>query len=82
MLHRPEPTPEIAELTILSITAIEVTHLTMFTILLLLRIERYMWRNHVATLAYANNSVRNLDLNKIRFSYLYYILQYNFLIAF
>ena len=54
----------------------------MFTILLLLRIERYMWRNHVATLAYANNSVRNLDLNKIRFSYLYYILQYNFLIAF
>jgi len=32
-------------------------------------------RNHVATWAQANDSGRNLDLNKIRFSHLHYILQ-------
>ena len=37
-----------------------------------------MWRNHVATWALANNSGRNLDLHKIRFSHLHYILQYTF----
>jgi len=37
-----------------------------------------MWRNHVATWAQANNSGKNLDLNKIRFSRLHYIFQYKF----
>jgi len=31
-----------------------------------------MWRNQVATWAYANNSGWNLDLNKIRFLYFHY----------
>jgi len=75
MLHRPEPTKERVEPTILSTIAIEITHLTTFAFLLLLRILRYMWRNHVANWAQANNSDRNLDLNKIRFSHLHYILQ-------
>jgi len=75
MLRHPEPTKERLEPTILSTIAIEITHLTRFALLLLLRILRYMWRNHVATWAQANNSGRNLDLNKIRFSHLHYILQ-------
>jgi len=75
MLRRLEPTKERVEPTILSTIAIEITHLTRFALLLLLRIIRYMWRNHVATWAQANNSGRNLDLNKIRFSHLHYILQ-------
>jgi len=75
VLRRPEPTKERVEPTILSTIAIEITHLTRFALLLLLRILRYMWRNHVATWAQANNSGRNLDLNKIRFSHLHYILQ-------
>jgi len=37
-----------------------------------------MWRNHVATWAQANNTGRKLDFNKIRFSYLHYILHYSF----
>ena len=82
MLRRPEPTKENVELTIFSIIATDITHLTRFTLLLLLRILHYMWRNHVATCAQANNSDRNLDLNKIWFSYLHYILQYNFCIGF
>jgi len=41
-----------------------------------------MWRNHVATWAQANNSGRNLDLNKIQFSYLHCILQYSFWFGF
>jgi len=49
MLGRPEPTKERVEPTILSIIAIEITLLTRFTLLLLPRIQRYMWRNHVAT---------------------------------
>ena len=49
MLRRPEPTKETVEPMILSIIAITITHLTRFTLLLLLRIQRYMWRNHVAT---------------------------------
>ena len=49
MLRRHELTKERVELTILSIIAIEITHLTRFYFLLLLRILRYMWRNHVAT---------------------------------
>jgi len=50
-LHRPEPTKERLEPTILSIRAIEITHLTSFTLLFQLRIQRYVWRNHVATWA-------------------------------
>jgi len=51
MLRRPEPTKETVEPMFLSIIAIAITHLTRFTLLLLLRIQRYMWRNHVATWA-------------------------------
>jgi len=51
MLRCPEPTEERVESTILRIIAIEFTHLTRFALLLLLRILRYMWRNHVATWA-------------------------------
>jgi len=78
MLRRPEPTKERIEPTILSTLAIEITHLTRFALLLLLRILRFMWRNHVPTWAQANKSGRNLDLNKIRFSHLHYILEYSF----
>jgi len=78
MLRHPEPTKEKVEPTILSTTAIEITHLTGFALLLLQRILRCMWLNHVATWVQANNSGRNLDLNKIRFSHLHYILQYSF----
>jgi len=78
MLRGPKPTKERVEPTILSIIAVEITHLTRFTLLLLLRIQRYMWRNHVATWAQANNSDRILDLNKIWFLYLYYIFLYTF----
>jgi len=46
---RPEPIKERVELTILSIIAVEIRHLTRFALLLLLQIQRYMWRNHVAT---------------------------------
>jgi len=49
MLRRPEPTKERVEPTILSIIAIEITHLTRFALLLQLQIQRYLWRNHVAT---------------------------------
>jgi len=75
MLRHPEPTKQKVEPTILSTTAIEITHLTRFALLLLQRILRCMWLNHVATWVQANNSGRNLDLNKIRFSHLHYILQ-------
>jgi len=51
MLCRPGPTKETVDSMILSIIAISTTHLTRFTLLLLLRIQRYMWRNHVATWA-------------------------------
>ena len=68
MLRCPEPTKERVEPKIHSTIAIEITHLTRFALLLLLRILRYMWRNHVTTWAQANNSGRNWDLNKIRFS--------------
>jgi len=70
MLRHPEPTKERVESTNHSTIAIEITHLKRFALLLLLRIQRYMWRNHVATWAQANISGRNLDLNKIRFSHL------------
>jgi len=49
MLRRPEATKETVEPMILNIIAIEIAHLTRFSLLLLLRIQRYMWRNHVAT---------------------------------
>jgi len=75
MLSLPEPTKERVDPTNLSTIAIEITHLTSFALLLLLRILRYMWRNHVPTWAQANENGRNLDLNKIRFSHLHYILQ-------
>jgi len=48
-LRRPEPTKERGEPTIPSTIAVEITHLTRFALLLLPRIQRYMWRNHVAT---------------------------------
>jgi len=62
MLRRPEPNKERVEPTNLSTIAIDITHLTRFDLLLLL----------------PNNSGRNLDLNKIRFLHLHYILQYSF----
>jgi len=49
MLCRPEPTKETVEPMILSVIAIASTHFTRFTLLMLLRIQCYMWRNHVAT---------------------------------
>ena len=49
MLCRPEPTKESVEPKILSKTAIEITHLTRFALLLLLQIQRYMWLYHLAT---------------------------------
>jgi len=82
MLRRPEPTKETIEPMILSIIAIAIPHSTRFNVLLLLRIQRYMWRNHVTTWALANNSGRKLDLKKILFPYLHYILQYSFWIEF
>jgi len=51
MLRRPELTKETVEPTILSIIATEIKHLTRFTLLLLLRIQRYMWLYHVGTWA-------------------------------
>jgi len=48
MLCHPEPTKETVKPMILSIIAIAITHLTRFTLLLLLQIQRYMWRNDVA----------------------------------
>ena len=56
MLRRPEPTKERVETAIFSIIAIEIRHLTRFALLLLLRILRYMWRNHVATWVQASVS--------------------------
>jgi len=82
MLRRLESTKERGEPTILSITAVEITHLTRFTLLLLLRINRCMCRNQVPKWAYANTSGRNLNLSKIRFSCLHYILQYDIWIGF
>jgi len=82
MLHRPESTKERAKPTTLSIIVIEITHFTRFTLLLLLRIQRCMWCNNVTTWAHTDNGGRNLDLNRVRFSYLHYILQYNFWIGF
>jgi len=77
MLRRPEPTKERVEPTILSTIAIEITHLTRFALLMLLRIVLYMWRNHLSTWAQANNSGRNLYLNKIWFSHLHYTVSCN-----
>jgi len=51
MLRCPELTKDIVEPTTLSIIAIAITHSDRFTLLLLLRIHRYMWRNHVTTWA-------------------------------
>jgi len=65
-MHHPGPTKERVELTTLGITAIEIPHSTTLTLLLLLRIQRKMWRNHDAIWAYLKiASDRNLDLNKI-----------------
>jgi len=61
MLCRPEPTKERVEPTVLSIIAIEITHLTRFALLFLLRILRYMWLYPFATWGQANNSGRKLD---------------------
>jgi len=46
-----EPIKERVERMTLGIIANEIIHLTRFTLLLLLRIQRYMRRNHVATWA-------------------------------
>ena len=78
LLRHPEPTKERVKLTIFSLIAMEIRHLTRLALLLLLQILRYMWRNHVATWAQANNSGKNLNLNKMRFSRLHYIFQYKF----
>jgi len=51
LLRHPEPTKETVEPMTLSIIAIAITHLTRFTLRLLLRIQRHMWRNHVSTWA-------------------------------
>jgi len=51
MLRRPEPTKQKVEPIILSIIAIAITHWTTFTLLLLLRIQRYMLRDHIVTWA-------------------------------
>jgi len=51
IMRRSEPTKEKVELTTLGTTKIEIPHLTRFTLILLLRIQRYMWRNHVTTWA-------------------------------
>jgi len=82
MLRRPEPTKERVESTILSVIAIEIKPLTRFALQLLLRILRYMWRNHVATWTKVNNWGRNLDFNKIWFSHLHYFLQFSFWFGF
>ena len=82
MLRSPEPIKERVEPRILSIRAIEINHLTWFTFLLLLRIQRYMWWYHVVTWAYANDSDRNLELNNVWVSCLHYILEYNYRIGF
>jgi len=82
MLRRPEPTKERFERTNLGITAIQIIHSTRFTFLLLLRIQCCVWRNYVVTCDKNFNSDRNLDLTKIWFSDLHYILQYNFWIGF
>ena len=60
VLRCPEPTMERAEPTILSIIAIRIIHLIRFTLLFLLRRQRFMWRDQFATWAYANNDGRNL----------------------
>jgi len=49
MLHCPEPTKERTELATIGITVIEIPYLTRFTLPLLIRIQRKMWRNHHAT---------------------------------
>jgi len=49
MLPRLDQSKESVEPPILSIIAIEITHLTRFTLLLLLRIQRYVWCSHVIT---------------------------------
>jgi len=51
MLRRPKQTKERVEPTIFSKIAIEIKHLIRFDLPLLLRILRYMCRNHVATWA-------------------------------
>jgi len=51
VLRHPEPTKETVEPLIHSIIAIAIAHLTRFTLLLLLPIQRYMWRNHLVTWA-------------------------------
>jgi len=51
MLLHPKPTKERVGTTTLGTTAIEITHSTRFTLLLLLvlRTQRYTWRNNAAT---------------------------------
>ena len=49
IMRHPEQTKETVERATLDITAVEIPHSIRFTLLLLLRIQRYMWRNHVAT---------------------------------
>jgi len=49
MLHWPEPTKERVEPTTIGIPVMEIPHLTRFTLLLLMRIQCQMWRNHHAT---------------------------------
>jgi len=51
MLRRPDSNKERVKPKILTIIENEIAYLTRFALLLLLRILRYMWRNHVATWA-------------------------------
>jgi len=53
-LHRPERTKQRVERTTHGITAVEIPRSTKSTLLQLLRIQRYMWRNHIGTWTFAN----------------------------
>jgi len=74
MLCRPEPTKERVQRTTLRITAIEITYSTMFTLLLLLRIQCCMWRNQWITSRHGLDSDRNLYFKQDLVLNLYYIL--------
>jgi len=82
MLRRPQPTKERVEPTILSVIAIDISHLTRFTFLLLIRIQRYLWRNHIITWANVISSDMNFDLNNIWVTCLHFISECNFWIGF
>jgi len=69
MLHCPEPTKERVKLTTIGITAIEIPYLTRFTLPLLIRIQRKMWRNHHATTILNFLVVHIAAMNLIQFDF-------------